>query len=740
MFSKHLHSIVIFAIISLMTTTAYGEWQTAQLLNDTSEAGHDVKEPKLVGSINGGFHAVYRLDAGHVRYRRYVGSLQPVRNAADNFCFNAFIAEAMNGDVHITWESWTGDTPEVGWSYTTDYVNFSAFQEITQSGGQSKFPLVAPFGMGGSDDVVMSYWRSNTHSLQYSHFDGSSWNGDLPTGQSCGHEYGVHGIARSPVDGSVWRAFDNSDYVAIMRYNGTGWETPINLYYQGFHARQKVAVNDAGQVMVLWDMSFDDGNIYSILYTPSQGIGQRQIVAHAPDTWNIALTSIPGSNDFYAAYTTNGSLRAVGKRWSNGNWGSVETISNGLPESGEVFKFNPVLSADPLGSGKLYCAFEYWGSGKPQAYYNINPAGTGLPYEAVVADSNLPDTIAAGETVEASISYLNTGTEAWDTTNTRLGTSNPRNRSSAFYTASDWIGANRPTAADTAANPDQVATFTFLVTAPTSQGQYTEDFELVQESVTWFEATGDDFTWNVTVTEPNEAPTLDSLILSDDQLIAGANDPYRITMSASDGNGGGEVRVMRCLINYQGDQAGQYRGYLAWGKTEADIGEWGGLENWQTWPVNSGTGYWGIRTDTYGGTNYITPASATENVNGDTRTVMFDFSVKLLWQTNGPHASNDISGMCADRYEMVNWQNFDLNFEVYPLPIEIPDFDRDTDVDIEDFGQFQLCFSGPNVHQTDPYCEPAKLDADTDVDQEDFNIFINCLSGADVTTISSCLN
>jgi hypothetical protein len=57
------------------------------------------------------------------------------------------------------------------------------------------------------------------------------------------------------------------------------------------------------------------------------------------------------------------------------------------------------------------------------------------------------------------------------------------------------------------------------------------------------------------------------------------------------------------------------------------------------------------------------------------------------------------------------------------------DFDRDLDVDQEDFGLFQACLSGFNR----PYasgCEEADLDADDDVDLDDFTEFQACMNGA----------
>ncbi len=66
------------------------------------------------------------------------------------------------------------------------------------------------------------------------------------------------------------------------------------------------------------------------------------------------------------------------------------------------------------------------------------------------------------------------------------------------------------------------------------------------------------------------------------------------------------------------------------------------------------------------------------------------------------------------------------------------DFDGDRDVDLSDFGFFQICLSGTGVEQLDPVCLPARFDGDNDVDLDDFGIFQACLSGAGVPANPGC--
>jgi hypothetical protein len=58
------------------------------------------------------------------------------------------------------------------------------------------------------------------------------------------------------------------------------------------------------------------------------------------------------------------------------------------------------------------------------------------------------------------------------------------------------------------------------------------------------------------------------------------------------------------------------------------------------------------------------------------------------------------------------------------------DFDDDGDVDLEDFGYFQTCLTGPGIAQNEERCKAARLDVDEDVDGDDFGIFQACLTGA----------
>jgi hypothetical protein len=57
------------------------------------------------------------------------------------------------------------------------------------------------------------------------------------------------------------------------------------------------------------------------------------------------------------------------------------------------------------------------------------------------------------------------------------------------------------------------------------------------------------------------------------------------------------------------------------------------------------------------------------------------------------------------------------------------DFDQDGDVDQEDFGAFQACYTGSGIPPADPACGAARLDGDGDVDLDDFLLWQSNMTG-----------
>ncbi len=76
--------------------------------------------------------------------------------------------------------------------------------------------------------------------------------------------------------------------------------------------------------------------------------------------------------------------------------------------------------------------------------------------------------------------------------------------------------------------------------------------------------------------------------------------------------------------------------------------------------------------------------------------------------------------------------------DLFGCPTPQADFDRDGDVDQEDFGHLQACLSGPGAAQVDPDCLDARLDEDEDVDPDDLAILQRCISAPNVHADPYC--
>jgi MYXO-CTERM domain-containing protein len=96
--------------------------------------------------------------------------------------------------------------------------------------------------------------------------------------------------------------------------------------------------------------------------------------------------------------------------------------------------------------------------------------------------------MTAGQTIPSYIEMKNTGGLPWDS-NTRLGTSNPRDRMSVFADSS-WISPNRLAAVTGTVQPGSTFKFQFNLHAPDKPGTYYEYFNLVEEGVAWFSDPG----------------------------------------------------------------------------------------------------------------------------------------------------------------------------------------------------------------------------------------------------------
>ena len=125
----------------------------------------------------------------------------------------------------------------------------------------------------------------------------------------------------------------------------------------------------------------------------------------------------------------------------------------------------------------------------------LQAIGGPLPYAAQFVSQSFPLastalTMVEGQVIPSYIELKNVGTKDWDS-NTRIGTTQPRDRKSVFADSS-WLAPNRLAAVKGTVKPGGTYKFTFDLAAPEKAGTYDEYFGVVQEGVAWFSDPGQD--------------------------------------------------------------------------------------------------------------------------------------------------------------------------------------------------------------------------------------------------------
>ena len=154
-------------------------------------------------------------------------------------------------------------------------------------------------------------------------------------------------------------------------------------------------------------------------------------------------------------------------------------------------------------------------------------------------------------------------------------------------------------------------------------------------------------------------------------LVADDATPYTVTVTFSGVDGYNDIRCVRVLFNYteaNGDQS-QGRGLMAWGKSDADVAQYGGA-----WVLADavGGGRWGYRTDVWSGASFMTPLGCLLSNAGNassgsgSRTVSWTFTAKPAWAYNP--VMNDADTWAADASYAVGWIDGQATFDVVSGP------------------------------------------------------------------------
>jgi lysozyme len=231
----------------------------------------------------------------------------------------------------------------------------------------------------------------------------------------------------------------------------------------------------AGDLPVVADMEVTGGqsaativaNLQTWMAKVKTGTGKTPMVYTAEGFWNgsVGGSSAFSSNPLWVA-NWGVTCPTLPSGWSSFQfWQSADNGSvSGISGSVDLDEFN--------GSLEQLQAF----AGMAPAY-----AAQYVSQTWAFATSTIPMT--AGQVMKASIVLKNVGTATWDS-NTKLGTTVPRDRASPFADAT-WLAPNRLVAVSGTVPPGGTYSFDFEWTAP-GDGMYDEHYDLVQEGVAWF--------------------------------------------------------------------------------------------------------------------------------------------------------------------------------------------------------------------------------------------------------------
>jgi lysozyme len=241
----------------------------------------------------------------------------------------------------------------------------------------------------------------------------------------------------------------------------------------------KVGVLGNGDLPVVADVEVSGGQSAATLNAHLQtwlnaveaGTGKRPMIYTSPGLWS----SLSGSSGFggYPLWVANWGVTCPSlptgwssfKFWQYSDAGSV----SGIPATVDLDEFNGNLAAlqAAAGGGPDWAA-QYVSQSWPLATTTMQ--------------------MTVNQQIPASITLKNIGQKTWDT-NTKLGTTQPRDRSSPFV-GPDWLAPNRLSHVTGTVPPGGTFDFKFTFQAPDAPGMYDEFYGMVEEGVHWFSDPG----------------------------------------------------------------------------------------------------------------------------------------------------------------------------------------------------------------------------------------------------------
>jgi lysozyme len=318
------------------------------------------------------------------------------------------------------------------------------------------------------------------------------------------------------IDFGIARVSDGTDLDTNFATNWSGMKSAglVRGAYQYFEPGQDpttqasivvsaVGMLGAGDLPVTADMETTGGesaatiaaNLQTWMTAVQAGTGKVPMIYTAEGYWDSDVASTAFASDPLWVANWQVTCPTLPTGWSNWviwQYSDSGTVS-GIPDTVDLDEFNGTLAQLQTFAGGGTSS-----DGGTTGIYGATYVSQSWP----LASTTMMMTTC--QTVAASITLKNSGTLSWDS-NTRLGTTQPRDRTSVFAD-STWIAVDRPAEVSGTVAPGDTFEFKFDFHAPPTPGTYTEYFGMVQEGVAWFSDPGqggpadDDIEANIQVT------------------------------------------------------------------------------------------------------------------------------------------------------------------------------------------------------------------------------------------------
>ncbi|MDP2937539.1 MAG: S8 family peptidase, partial [Dehalococcoidia bacterium] len=306
----------------------------------------------------------------------------------------------------------------------------------------------------------------------------------LVTGDPQGHGTHVAGIVAANMNNGIGVA-GIAPSVSLMSIrvldaagNGNTYSTSLGITYAVDHGAKVINLSLSGE-------GESDSETAAINYAYSKGAlvvaaagndkeegNPREYPAASKNVMAVAATTI---NDTHAYYSNTGDYvdvaapgggpddegRSPERIWSTCNRspdfyctkaGTSMATPYAAGVAALVWSINPNLTVDQVEAILRQSAKDLgtpgwddtFGYGRVDAYQAAVQARATTGYAAQYVSQSFPFSMTVGQQVTASVQLKNVGGTTWQQGTVRLGTSQPKDRSSSFYTPGNWVSTSRP--------------------------------------------------------------------------------------------------------------------------------------------------------------------------------------------------------------------------------------------------------------------------------------------------------